>query len=93
MNEFDKLLKQATKAVLDEGYSEKEAQKLRCLISDSFANFLAEKYEKNDLYYKRRREYLNLCEKTFCCFPFNAPLITLEKRQPYEKRYDYENII
>ena len=75
-DEFDKLLKQATKAVLSEGYSQEQAQKLCMTISNKFDDFLKEEWAKKNINNKKYIEFEKLIECTHYCFPFNAPLIT-----------------
>lgn len=79
MNEFDKLLIQARKAVIQEGYSQEQAQKLCMIISDKFDDFLDEEYAKKSLKNAKYVENNKLTKCTHYCFPFNAPLIRLGK--------------
>jgi hypothetical protein len=77
-DEFDKLLNQAYKAVLYEGYSQEEAQELCQIISNKFDEFLGRKFAKTNARIAKYHENEQLTKCTHYCFPFRASLIRLE---------------
>ena len=83
-DEFDKLLRQATIAVLSEGYSQEQAQKLCRTISNKFDDFLKEEWAKKNIRNKKYIEQEKLIECNHFCFPFNPPLITSTLKYHYE---------